>query len=189
MIVLAPPVLFTLGLGMSDIVDSDERFLDLRVGYQVVEHVAVGVRLRRSHTELDYGDVYSSGGVDINHLDTYDLDTTDIGAIADLEIGRWVVIAPWLGLHMASGDASYSESRTDTLTGESVGGYHAEEQLAPGPVFAAGLIAGFNVYSCGRVRVTGFAETQSARSAFLTNRSPYASYVYRALSLGVAVRF
>jgi hypothetical protein len=191
MLWLAPPVLFTAGLGFSWAPNNSsfgsererEPFIDARVGYPVDQTRTVGLRLRGSHMRTQWYDNLAPRPFDEFH-DTFELYTLDVGMFGEIGARRFYGMA-WMGVHTAHVDATYNHWTYD----DSVS-YHARERFITGPAFAAGVALGVNVYNAGRYRVTVYGELAFTSHVFMTNKSlEDDSYRYEPTSLGVAVRF
>jgi hypothetical protein len=191
MLWLAPPVLFTAGLGFSWPKNHDtfggtprrELFVDARVGYPTEPNMAAGLRLRGSHMKIDWSDIGAPAPYD-EYSDRFELYTLELGAF--YEVGtRYVTVMGWLGVHTAHVDAAYYHYTYDDSAE-----YSYRESFFSGPALALGLSLGVNVFNVGRYRVTMFGEVGVTSEVALTNKSFGGhSYTYAPLSLGVAVRF
>ena len=167
MLWLAPPVLFTLGLGISKPTNSlgfgyrppSEPFLDVRGGYRYDTDLTIGLRARGSRLDLHLLD----GDDTIHRFDGY---TLELGAFGELDSGPFAAML-WFGIHTAR------------MT-------YQTDAFFTGPVFAAGLTLGVHLYRSDHYRVTLFGEIQGSRTAALADGFDYQQ---KPLSVGVAVRF
>jgi hypothetical protein len=190
MLWLAPPVLFSAGLGITQPSDNDswsfrpdpELFVDARVAYPLEDGFAVGARVRGSHTRIEWSDTVAPRPFD-QFLDQFELYTLEVGAFGELDL-QYVCFMGWVGVHTARVHARYHH-----YTDDQSATFAEQEDFFTGPAMAGGFAFGVNVYNRRRLRVTVYAEAAFAH-AFLTNKSlEDDSYSYSPLSLGLAVRF
>ncbi|HEY5945990.1 MAG TPA: hypothetical protein VIV40_10895 [Kofleriaceae bacterium] len=188
---LAPPLLLTAGLGISQPDDNDsfslrpepELFVDGRVGYPVDKNVSVGLRLRGSHTNIRWADSVAPRPYD-QFNDTFELYTLDVGAFVELD-SRYFNVMGWLGAHNARVHAIYNH-----YTDDNSATFREQEHFFTGPARAGGLALGVHIYTADNYRVTLFGEAAVSSNVFMTNKSLESdSYTYKPLSVGVAVRF
>jgi hypothetical protein len=192
MLWLAPPVLFTLGAGISKPMLHEgfgrtpdaALFVDARVGvgYPAGEDTRIGLRLRGSHMDIQWGDLAPPPYDE--YLELFDLYTLDVGAFGELDSGAFTAML-WLGAHVAYVDAYYNHYTDDNSIQESF-----RESFIAGPALAGGVAVGVHAYRSGRYRVTVYGEMGFTTRVFLTDRAFGGDhYTYKPLSLGVAVRF
>ena len=145
---------------------------DARLTHLVNPQLAIGGRVRAARDTFRYDDPASL------EFDQFTLYSVDLGIVAELEVGRYVTIMPWLGVHLAAGQAARSHD-----------GMRFDEDLSPDPLVTGGLWVGGHVITEPRYRVTVYGEGQTSTTGRLADAYSMRSYTYRAVTFGASVRF